>query len=160
MDDRNTQDFADAPLYGESDERPPWIEEATDPTWWDLAFGSYGDGYLEWVHNRYYWVPEDPRTVADTRTLWRHRRSYLDSEHLDHLLDAALEQTFPASDPLPLYGMADEAPAAHADATHEGSGRTTPASGRFIKTKRKEESSPWQTSRTTENTEPQQASSR
>jgi hypothetical protein len=58
------------------EERPPWVEEAEDATWWDLAFGSYGDGYLEWVHNRYYWEPADERTVADTRSLWHHRRRY------------------------------------------------------------------------------------
>lgn len=104
MDDRDSTPLDDAPLYADSDERPPWIEEATDPTWWDLAFGSYGDGYLEWVHDRYYWDTEEPRTVADTRALWHHRRRYLSPERLDHLLDEALEQTFPASDPVPLYG--------------------------------------------------------
>ena len=56
-----------------SEERPPWIEEAADPTWWDVAFGSYGDGYLEWVGDHYFWDPLEPRTVADTRSLWGHR---------------------------------------------------------------------------------------
>lgn len=66
----------DTNIYAESEERPPWIEEAADPTWWDLAFGSYGDGYLEWVNDRYYWDPDDARTVADTRSLWNRRRRY------------------------------------------------------------------------------------
>jgi hypothetical protein len=66
----------DTRIYGDSDERPPWIEEVADPTWWDLAFGSYGDGYLEWVNDRYFWDPVEPRTIADTRSLWQHRASY------------------------------------------------------------------------------------
>lgn len=67
----------DAP-YGASEERPPWIEEALDQTHWDLAFGSYGDGYLEWVNSRYYWDPLDPRSPADARSLWAKRGRYLD----------------------------------------------------------------------------------
>lgn len=70
----------DPAIYGDAEERPPWIEEATDPTWWDVAFGSYGDGYLEWVVDHYFWDPLDPRTVADTRSLWAHRRHYAASE--------------------------------------------------------------------------------
>lgn len=57
-------------------ERPPWIEEAADPTYWDLAFGSYGDGYLEWVASRYYWEVDDVRSTADTRSLWDKRARY------------------------------------------------------------------------------------
>lgn len=57
-------------------ERPPWIEEAADPTYWDLAFGSYGDGYLEWVTSHYYWDADDMRSTADTRTLWDKRTQY------------------------------------------------------------------------------------
>lgn len=87
MDDRHTQDRAGGPLYGDSEGRPPWIEEATDPTWWDVAFGSYGDGYLEWVNDRYFWDPDQERTVADTRSLWRHRRSYLEPDPLHELLE-------------------------------------------------------------------------
>jgi hypothetical protein len=66
-------------IYADSDERPPWIEEATDPTRWDVAFGCYGDGWLEWVTDRYFWDPLDPRTVADTRSLWMH------GAHLAHI---------------------------------------------------------------------------
>jgi hypothetical protein len=65
------------PPASAGDERPPWIEAAADPTWWDAAFGSYGAGYLDWVHNEHFWHPADERTVADTRTLWRHRGNYL-----------------------------------------------------------------------------------
>lgn len=64
--------------YGASDEQPPWIEEAADPTHWDVAFGSYGDGYLEWVATRYFWDPTDSRTLADTRSLWTRRNDYDD----------------------------------------------------------------------------------
>lgn len=70
----------DTGLYGASDERPPWIEEATDPTWWDVAFGSYGDGWLEWVNDRYYWDPLDPRTIGDTRSLWKRRAQLVDDD--------------------------------------------------------------------------------
>jgi hypothetical protein len=62
--------------YSAGDERPPWIEEAIDPTYWDLAFGSYGDGYFEWVNTHYFWDANDPRTVADSRTLWNKRSRY------------------------------------------------------------------------------------
>ncbi len=64
--------------YAAGEERPPWIEEAADPTHWDLAFGSYGDGYLEWVTNRYFWDSGDERTLADTRSLWRRRDAFDD----------------------------------------------------------------------------------
>jgi hypothetical protein len=73
MDDRTAH--RDSP-YAAGDERPPWIEEVADPTFWDVAFGSYGDGYLEWVADRYYWQPHDPRTLGDTRSLWQHRSAY------------------------------------------------------------------------------------
>lgn len=66
----------DDSLYDDVGERPPWIEEAADPTWWDVAMGSYGDGYLEWVTDRYFWEPGDARTLADTRSLWRHRDEF------------------------------------------------------------------------------------
>lgn len=66
--------------YGTSGERPPWIEEAADPTFWDVAFGSYGDGYLEWVTSRYFWDVGDERTVDDTRTLWTRRAAYADPD--------------------------------------------------------------------------------
>lgn len=69
-------------------ERPPWIEEAADPSFWDLAFGSYGDGYLEWVTSRYYWDVEDRRSTADTRTLWDKRARYV-PELLPPVLPAA-----------------------------------------------------------------------
>lgn len=71
--------------YDSSDERPPWIEEAIDPTHWDVAFGSYGDGYLEWVNTHYYWHIDGPRTTADTRTLWNHRSLYLDDPLITEL---------------------------------------------------------------------------
>ena len=67
----------DAP-YAAGEELPPWLEEVADPTHWDLAFGSYGDGYLEWVNNRFYWDPADERTIADTRSLWTRRDDYDD----------------------------------------------------------------------------------
>lgn len=63
--------------YHNNEERPPWVEEATDPTFWDRAFGSYGDGYLEWVSNRYFWDMTDLRTIVDTRDLWDKRDRYL-----------------------------------------------------------------------------------
>ncbi len=66
----------DARPYAAGDEQPPWLEEATDPTFWDLAFGSYGDGYLEWVTSRYYWDPDELRTTSDTRSLWDKRAWY------------------------------------------------------------------------------------
>ncbi len=66
---------ADRP-YALGDERPPWIESASEPTYWDPAFGSYGDGYLEWVTSRYFWDPDDVRGVGDTRHLWQQRRDY------------------------------------------------------------------------------------
>jgi hypothetical protein len=43
-----------------------------------MAFGSYGDGYLEWVNTRYFWDVSDLRTTADTRTLWDKRGRYID----------------------------------------------------------------------------------
>ena len=84
----STQEHDEFPVYAESSERPPWIEEATDPTWWDLAFGSYGDGYLEWVNERFFWDPLDPRTVADTRSLWQQRRRYASLDPDDAILQA------------------------------------------------------------------------
>jgi hypothetical protein len=72
--------------YAANDERPPWLEEAADPTYWDLAFGSYGDGYLEWVASRYFWDSDDLRTTADTRTLWDKRARYAADEVVAHQL--------------------------------------------------------------------------
>lgn len=40
-------------LRQERHECPPWIAEAADPTFWDRAWGGYGDGYFEWVNTRY-----------------------------------------------------------------------------------------------------------
>ena len=71
-------------------ERPPWIEDATDPTFWDQAFGSYGDGYLEWVTSRYYWDVDDLRTTADTRSLWDKRTRYTADSLVAHQLDEYL----------------------------------------------------------------------
>lgn len=141
MDDPHDNSFAEASSYVDSDERPPWIEEATDPTWWDLAFGSYGDGYLEWVHNRYYFDPEDLRTVADTRNLWRHRRRYMTEERLDELLDRNWEETFQASDPALLEGFVDEPPAVSRGRPSAEDSPHPPASGRFITKERKAGSS-------------------
>ncbi len=70
--------------YAANDERPPWIEEAADPTFWDTAFGSYGDGYLEWVTSRYFWHSDEPRTLADTRDLWDKRARYAADEMVAH----------------------------------------------------------------------------
>ena len=80
-----TEAHRDLP-YASGDERPPWIEEAADPTFWDVAFGSYGDGYLEWVASRYFWDHDDLRTTADTRTLWEKRRRYAADEVVAHQL--------------------------------------------------------------------------
>lgn len=71
---------SDRDIYAASDERPPWVEEATDRMWWDVAFGSYGDGYLEWVNDRYFWSEDDPRSLTDSRNLWGHRRRYLTAD--------------------------------------------------------------------------------
>lgn len=78
--------------YDASDERPPWQEHAADPTYWDIAFGSYGDGYLEWVTNRYFRDVEGPRTIADTRALWDQRARYLDDAFIAEL-NAGLRDT-------------------------------------------------------------------
>ena len=68
--------YPDASQDGGDGERPPWLENAAEPTHWDLAFGSYGDGYLEWVTSRYFWDPDDLRTTADSRSLWDKRARY------------------------------------------------------------------------------------
>lgn len=81
-----TEDTHERHPYAAGEERPPWIEEATDPTFWDLAFGSYGDGYLEWVTSRYFWDPEDVRTTADTRSLWDKRSRYAADAVVAHQL--------------------------------------------------------------------------
>ena len=49
----------------------------------------------------------------------RHRPSYEERKHLDHLLDEALEETFPASDP---PAMLEPEPDAH---VHSGPMRTS-----------------------------------
>jgi hypothetical protein len=60
-----------------ADADPPWspADSAGDP-----AFGSYGDGYLEWVADRYYWDPHEERTIADTRSLWSKRHRLVDPD--------------------------------------------------------------------------------
>jgi len=47
---------------------PPWEDLAAAD--WDHLFGSYADGYVEWVKRRYWWDPEDPSVLVDTSGFW------------------------------------------------------------------------------------------